>query len=41
MVYTIVVHLYTKSDKAAIEKVAAKLKEASVVYSRDKETLSW
>lgn len=41
MVYTIVVHLYTKEDKESIEKVKNKLIEASSVYSKDKETLSW
>jgi quinol monooxygenase YgiN len=41
MVYTIVVHLYTKDDPTAIEKVKSKLVEASAVYSKDKETLSW
>lgn len=39
MVYTIVVHLVAKED--AIEKVKNKLIEASQVYSKDKETLSW
>ncbi|KAH7081135.1 hypothetical protein BKA63DRAFT_202223 [Paraphoma chrysanthemicola] len=41
MVYTIVVHLYAKADKEAISKLKAKLVEASQVYSKDKETLSW
>jgi len=41
MVYTIVVHLYAKEDQESIDKLAAKLQEASQVYSRDKETLSW
>jgi len=41
MVYTIVVHLYAKEDQESINKLAAKLQEASQVYSRDKETLSW
>ena len=41
MVYTIVVHLYAKDDVECIVKVMEKLKEASQVYSRDKETLSW
>ncbi|GAM83099.1 hypothetical protein ANO11243_010850 [Dothideomycetidae sp. 11243] len=40
MVYTLVVHLYAKDDKNAIGKLQAKLREASMVYSRDKETLS-
>jgi len=41
MVYTIVVHLYAKPDAEAISKLKAKLVEASQVYSKDKETLSW
>ncbi|KAF2822927.1 hypothetical protein CC86DRAFT_372710 [Ophiobolus disseminans] len=41
MVYTIVVHLYAKDDAEAISKLKAKLVEASQVYSKDKETLSW
>jgi hypothetical protein len=41
MVYTIVVHLYAKVEKECIEKLKAKLVEASIVYSKDKETLSW
>ncbi|KAF2660270.1 hypothetical protein K491DRAFT_701670 [Lophiostoma macrostomum CBS 122681] len=41
MVYTIVVHLYAKDDKEAIEKIKAKLVEASQVYSKDRETLDW
>jgi D-Tyr-tRNAtyr deacylase len=41
MVYTIVVHLYAKDDKEAIEKIKAKLVEASQVYSKDHETLNW
>ena len=41
MVYTIVVHLVAKADQESIDKLAAKLKEASQVYSQDKETLSW
>lgn len=41
MVYTIVVHLYTKDDPNAIEKVKSKLAEASAVYCKDKETLNW
>jgi hypothetical protein len=36
MVYTIVVHLYAKSDEESIEKLKAKLVEASQVYSKDK-----
>ncbi|KAF1951289.1 hypothetical protein CC80DRAFT_496112 [Byssothecium circinans] len=41
MVYTIVVHLCAKPDAEAIEKLKAKLVEASQVYSKDRETLSW
>lgn len=41
MVYTIVVHLYAKDDAEAIDKLKKKLVEASKVYSKDKETLSW
>jgi len=41
MVYTIVVHLLAKEDQESISKLSAKLVEASQVYSKDKETLSW
>jgi quinol monooxygenase YgiN len=41
MVYTIVVHLYAKADQESIDKLKAKLVEASGIYSKDKETLSW
>jgi quinol monooxygenase YgiN len=41
MVYTIVVHLYAKEDKECISKLSAKLVEASQIYSKDRETLSW
>ena len=41
MVYTIVVHLYAKDDAESISKLSAKLVEASQVYSKDHETLSW
>ncbi|PVH96744.1 hypothetical protein DM02DRAFT_598745 [Periconia macrospinosa] len=41
MVYTIVVHLHAKADPDAIAKLKDKLVEASVVYSKDHETLSW
>ncbi|KAF2019862.1 hypothetical protein BU24DRAFT_489731 [Aaosphaeria arxii CBS 175.79] len=41
MVYTIVVHLYAKDDQESITKLKAKLIEASQVYSKDRETLSW
>ncbi|RMY13586.1 hypothetical protein D0866_14052 [Hortaea werneckii] len=41
MVYTLVVHLYAKADDESINKLVAKLQEASQVYSNDKETLGW
>ncbi|KAF2004039.1 hypothetical protein P154DRAFT_459720 [Amniculicola lignicola CBS 123094] len=41
MVYTIVVHLYANDDPSDISKLKDKLVEASLVYSKDKETLSW
>lgn len=41
MVYTIVVHLYAKDDPDAISKLKDKLIEASQVYSKDRETISW
>ncbi|KAI0477455.1 hypothetical protein GGR56DRAFT_673834 [Xylariaceae sp. FL0804] len=41
MVYTIVVHLRAKAGADNIAKVHAKLNEASAVYSKDRETLSW
>ncbi|PYH43490.1 putative quinol monooxygenase [Aspergillus saccharolyticus JOP 1030-1] len=41
MVYTIVVHMRAKPDEESINKLHAKLLEASAVYSKDKETLSW
>ncbi len=42
MVYTITVHLRAKSsDPAIIQKLKNKLIEASRVYSKDTETLSW
>ncbi|KAJ3351835.1 trifunctional histidinol dehydrogenase [Entophlyctis luteolus] len=41
MVYTIVVHLYAKDDPECIAKLHNKLVEASAVYSKDKETISW
>ncbi|RSL76769.1 hypothetical protein CEP52_009174 [Fusarium oligoseptatum] len=41
MVYTIVVHLYAKDDQECIDKLSAKLIEASRVYSKDQETISW
>lgn len=41
MVYTITVHLRAKDDPESISKLKNKLIEASRVYSKDKETLSW
>jgi len=41
MVYTITVHLYAKDDPVAIDKLKAKLIDASRVYTKDKETLDW
>lgn len=41
MVYTITVQLRAKDDSTAISKLKNKLIEASRVYSKDKETLSW
>jgi len=41
MVYTITVHLTAKDDPECIRKLKNKLIEASRVYSKDKETLSW
>ena len=41
MVYTLVCTLYTLDDPACIQKVKNKLIEASRIYSKDKETLSW
>lgn len=41
MVYTITVHLRANDDPASVDKLKAKLTEASRVYSKDKETLSW
>ncbi len=41
MVYTLVVHMKAKSDPSVIEKLKNKLIEASQVYSKDKETVSW
>ncbi|KAJ7701860.1 hypothetical protein B0H17DRAFT_924183 [Mycena rosella] len=41
MVYTIVVHLYAKEGKDVEEKLRTKLAEASQVYSKDQETISW
>lgn len=41
MVYTLVVHLYAKDDQECINKLIAKLQEASQVYTNDKECLGW
>ncbi|KAI9729278.1 MAG: hypothetical protein M1834_006949 [Cirrosporium novae-zelandiae] len=41
MVYTITVHMTAKSDPESIRKLKNKLIEASRVYSKDKETISW
>ena len=41
MVYTLVVHMKAKSDPIFVEKLKNKLIEASQVYSKDKETVSW
>ncbi|THW03231.1 hypothetical protein D6D26_03661 [Aureobasidium pullulans] len=41
MVYTLVVHLYAKEDQESINKLIAKLQEASQVYTNDKECLGW
>lgn len=41
MVYSLVVHMRAKADADSIAKLKAKLVEASQVYSRDKETVSW
>lgn len=41
MVYTIVVHLYAKDSPESISKLHNKLLEASEVYSKDHETISW
>ncbi|CAK3944103.1 Hypothetical predicted protein [Lecanosticta acicola] len=39
--YTLVVHLYAKAGSENIQKLSAKLQEASQVYSKDKECLGW
>lgn len=41
MVYTITVHLRANAEPQSVERLKAKLIEASRVYSQDKETLSW
>lgn len=41
MVYTLTVHLYANDQPDSIERIKAKLIEASRVYSKDRETVSW
>jgi len=41
MVYTLVVHLRAKSDERSLRLLKLKLIEASRIYSKDKETVSW
>ena len=41
MVYVLVCQLHVKDDAASIDKLRAKLVEASGIYSKDKETLAW
>ncbi|KAI3398775.1 hypothetical protein diail_8642 [Diaporthe ilicicola] len=41
MVYVITVHLHANDQPDSVDKLKAKLIEASRVYSKDKETLSW
>jgi quinol monooxygenase YgiN len=41
MVYTITVHLYANDQPDSVDKIKAKLIEASRVYSKDTETLDW
>lgn len=41
MVYTITVHLYANTHPDSIPRLKAKLAEASRVYSKDFETISW
>ncbi|CAN8103786.1 unnamed protein product [Discula destructiva] len=41
MVYTITVHLRANAEPSSVEKLKAKLVEASRIYSQDKETISW
>ena len=41
MVYSIVVHLYAKDSAESISKLHNKLLEASDVYCKDRETISW
>lgn len=41
MVYTITVHLRANAEPSSVEKLKAKLIEASRIYSKDLETISW
>ncbi|KAL0940620.1 uncharacterized protein CTRU02_203383 [Colletotrichum truncatum] len=41
MVYTITVHLHANDHPDSVERIKAKLIEASRVYSQDRETVSW
>ncbi|KAJ7777952.1 hypothetical protein DFH07DRAFT_796793 [Mycena maculata] len=41
MVYTVVAHLHAKEGADVEQKIRSTLTEASQVYSKDKETLSW
>ncbi|WYZ37596.1 hypothetical protein EsH8_II_001102 [Colletotrichum jinshuiense] len=41
MVYTITVHLHANDHPDSVDRLKAKLIEASRVYSNDRETVSW
>ncbi|EXF74082.1 hypothetical protein CFIO01_10607 [Colletotrichum fioriniae PJ7] len=41
MVYTLTVHLHANDHPDSVERIKAKLIEASRVYSKDRETVSW
>ncbi|KAF4813337.1 hypothetical protein CGCSCA5_v008478 [Colletotrichum siamense] len=41
MVYTITVHLHANEHPDSVDRLKAKLVEASRVYSKDRETVSW
>ncbi|KAG7106727.1 hypothetical protein HYQ45_018367 [Verticillium longisporum] len=41
MVYTITVHLYANDHPDSIDRINAKLIEASRVYVNDRETVNW
>ncbi|KUI57716.1 hypothetical protein VP1G_05058 [Cytospora mali] len=41
MVYTITVHLHANDHPDSVDRLKAKLVEASRIYSKDKETVSW